>query len=119
MPYTDEQIARVVHETIRGMQYVQGDPAPSPPWDSMPADQRQAALSGIEAARRGLSPAQLHESWAARLRAQGWSYGERKDPQARTHPCLCAYEQLPQHQRDKDVVYSAVVLALTGGPGGA
>lgn len=32
VPYSDEEIAQVVHEMVRGLQYVQNDPSPSDPW---------------------------------------------------------------------------------------
>ena len=33
---------------------------------------------------------QLHESWCAAKVRDGWIYGDVKDAEARTHPCLVA-----------------------------
>lgn len=32
MTYTDEDVARVVHEANRALQEIHGDECPSPPW---------------------------------------------------------------------------------------
>jgi RyR domain len=114
--YTDEQLARVAHGTIAALQYVQGDNTPSVPWDSMPDEQRQAAVYGVTQVRAGKTPAQLHEIWVARMKAAGWSYGAAKDTEAKTHPNMCSYDQLPGPQRDKDTAFAAVVRALSQAP---
>jgi hypothetical protein len=44
---------------------------------------------------------------------EGWVYGETKDPVAKTHPCLVAYNDLPIEQQVKDHLFRAVVKALT------
>jgi hypothetical protein len=44
--------------------------------------------------------------------AAGWHYGEVKDAEAKTHPCMVAYEELPFEQRVKDHVFRAIVSAL-------
>ncbi len=43
----------------------------------------------------------------------GWRYGLKKDPAAKTHPCLVPYWQLPAEQRRKDGLFAAIVAALT------
>lgn len=30
--------------------------------------------------------------------ADGWKYGEAKDPEAKTHPCLVPFDKLPEFQ---------------------
>jgi hypothetical protein len=61
----------------------------------------------------GETPEQHHEAWRARLTALGWVYGERKDYEARTHPCLRPWRELPREQQVKDMVFLAVVRELT------
>lgn len=43
----------------------------------------------------------------------GWVHGDVKDAVARCHPCVTAYENLPQEQRSKDYLFKAVVTALS------
>jgi hypothetical protein len=109
---TTDDIARVCHEANRAIQQVTGDPAISPPWDEAPDWQRESAVEGVEKAIAGATPEQLHESWCEFKLADGWAYGPVKDAEAKTHPCLVAYDQLPAEQRSKDAVFSAIVQAL-------
>ena len=43
---------------------------------------------------------------------RSWSYGEVKDAEAKTHPCLIPYDQLPEFQKAKDKLFVAIVDAL-------
>lgn len=108
-----ENIARVTHEANRALQHIHGDPAPSPAWDDAPAWQRTGVLEGVQAAIGGAQPWQLHHAWCAAKMADGWRYGPVKDPEAKTHPCMVEYSLLPPEQRAKDVLFHAIVRALT------
>jgi hypothetical protein len=110
--YADEQVAHVVHEANRALQIIQGDPAVSVPWEAAPHWQQASATAGVVQARNGASPRELHEAWCQDKRDSGWSWGPVKDADLRTHPCLVPYEDLPEPQRHKDVLFLAIVGAL-------
>ena len=112
MRYSDEAIARVCHEAIRGLQAVQGDPHPADPWDAASPEMRKFAVEGVRAARNGASPRELHEEWVLFKHEHGWRFGDVKDEVAKTHPCLVDYAELPQGQRDKDALFHAIVAVL-------
>ena len=109
---TDEQIAEVAHEANRAIQRIQGDPSVSPHWEDAPEWQRASAIEGVAKARAGATPTQLHQSWCDFKTADGWTYGEVKDADAKTHPCLVPYGELPDSQKAKDYLFSSVVGAL-------
>ena len=44
--------------------------------------------------------------------ADGWTHGEVKDVEAKTHPCLVPFSALPVEQQAKDFIFRAVVHAL-------
>ena len=44
----------------------------------------------------------VHEVWAQGRIAQGWTYGEKRDDEKKTHPCLVAYEELPETEKEYD-----------------
>ncbi len=44
--------------------------------------------------------------------AAGWTYGPAKDPEAKRHPCLVPFAELPANQQAKDRLFFAVVSAL-------
>ncbi|MVN88625.1 hypothetical protein GO986_17965 [Deinococcus sp. HMF7620] len=106
-------LAALAHEANRHYCASIGDTS-QVPWDAAPDWQKDSAVKGIEGALAGNTPAQQHESWMAEKVATGWVYGDAKDPDAKTHPCLVPYDQLPDDQKRKDHLYSAVVKAAHG-----
>ena len=43
-----------------------------------------------------------HDLWAAQRLAQGWRYGPHRDDAKKLHPCLVAYDQLPDSEKEYD-----------------
>lgn len=112
MSYTTHEIARVCHEANRALQAVQGDPARSGRWGEVPEEQRDSACEGVRTALDGATPEELHENWCDFKRAAGWTHGPVKDADAKTHPCLVDYDDLPAGQQDKDRLFQAIVSVL-------
>jgi RyR domain-containing protein len=110
---TIEQIAQVCHEANRAVQVIQDDPAVSPHWKEAPEWQKISAIEGVQMALSGATPEQLHESWCQEKHSRGWVYGIDKNPVNRTHPCLVPYASLPADQIAKDVLFQAIVKALS------
>lgn len=106
-------IASVCHEANRAYCLTQGDTSQLP-WTDAPPWQRESAILGVKKAIEGATPEQLHESWSAQKVADGWVYGDVKDADAKTHPCLVPYGELPTEQQRKDALFGAVVNALKG-----
>ncbi len=44
----------------------------------------------------------VHEVWAAGRIAEGWIWGPERDDEKKHHPCLVAYEDLPESEREYD-----------------
>ncbi len=109
-----EEIARVCHEANKGLCEANGDFSQRT-WDEAEEWQRESAISGVKFLQvNPYAPdSVLHEQWRADKVADGWVYGPEKDPEAKTHPCLVDFDQLPRFQQDKDVLFKAVVASLT------
>ncbi len=43
-----------------------------------------------------------HEVWAQGRLDQGWTYGEVRDDQNKTTPCLIPYGELPESEKEYD-----------------
>jgi hypothetical protein len=108
----NQDIARVCHEANRALQIIQNDPNVSPSFDDAPEWQRASGIDGIAKAIAGATPKELHESWCKFKLDDGWEWGAVKDEVAKTHPCLVEYEELPEDQKLKDYLYSAIVTTL-------
>lgn len=110
---TVDQIARICHEINRGYCRALGDLSHKS-WGQAPAWQKNSAKDGVRAimADPTITPRGSHERWMAHKIAEGWRYGEEKDPEARTHPCIVPYDQLPVQQKLKDELFVTTVKTL-------
>ena len=43
-----------------------------------------------------------HDTWARQRIGEGWSYGELRDAELKTHPDLVPYEELPESEKEYD-----------------
>lgn len=59
-------------------------------------------------------PEASHISWMNQKVEEGWVYGPVKDPEAKQHPCMVPFDQLPREQQAKDYIFRAVVHSLKG-----
>lgn len=83
-------------------------------WEDAPEWQKQSALAGVKFVldNPNVTSEQTHESWMQVKVADGWTYGEEKDAEKKTHPCMVPYDQLPVEQKLKDCIFRAVVNAF-------
>jgi hypothetical protein len=83
-------------------------------WDEAEQWQRDSAINGVTF--RIMNPDAGHDaqhnSWMKEKVDAGWVYGEIKDAEAKTHPCIVKFEELPEFQRKKDSLFCAIVDAL-------
>lgn len=107
------RIARVCHEANRGYCASIGDMS-QPTWEEAPDWQKESALKGVmhHIENPDSTPADSHTEWMAEKARTGWSYGDEKDPEAKTHPCMVPWEELPAEQRMKDVIFLSIVRAM-------
>lgn len=106
-------IAVVCHEANRAWCARNYDHS-QPSWEYAQGWQRESVIDGVEHALKypDATPEDSHSNWMAGKIANGWVYGEVKDPEAKTHPCMLPYDQLPEFQRKKDALFLAIVRAL-------
>lgn len=46
----------------------------------------------------------VHNMWAEEKLRNGWKYGEKKDSEKKTTPCLVPYNELPEYEKEYDRV---------------
>lgn len=110
-----ERAARAAHNVNAEYCQALGDTS-QPDWEDAPAWQRESAMAGVRAIAQnpGITPSKQHELWMEIKAAEGWVYGETKDPEAKTHPCMVPYNKLPIDQRAKDYLFGIVVRGVLG-----
>lgn len=106
-------IAMVAHQANKAWCQVNGDNS-QPDWDLAEDWQRESAINGVKfrIENPGAGHDAMHNNWMKEKVEDGWVFGEIKDPDAKTHPCIVPFEQLPVFQQKKDALFSSIVDAL-------
>lgn len=109
-----EKVAAICHDANRRYCIENGDMS-QPAWEDAPDWQRASAINGVifHLHNPDAGPSGSHENWMRTKEAEGWTYGDVKDPERKTHPCMIPYEDLPFEQRMKDHLFVAIVHAFT------
>lgn len=109
----ERHIAAACHEINSAYCQALGDDS-QPNWDAAPDWQKQSAINGVRLHmdNPNARPEASHESWMAEKAASGWVWGPIKDADAKTHPCMVPFSELPREQQAKDFIFRAVVHAL-------
>ncbi len=107
------QIATMCHEVNKLWCEANGDFSQKN-WELAEDWQRESAVKGVQFRIDNPDAGHdaQHNSWMKEKVDQGWVYGEVKDPEAKTHPCIVPFDQLPEFQQKKDALFCAVVDAL-------
>ena len=56
----------------------------------------------------------VHDVWAVSRMNEGWQYGDERNDQEKTHPCLVSYDSLPDSEKayDRDTAVTTLKLIL-------
>lgn len=108
-----ETVCAFIHEANRLWCQMNGDFS-QPSWVQAEDWQRMSTAQGVDflTTYPEAGPEATHENWMQDKEADGWTYGETKDPEAKTHPCMVPFEELPPHQQIKDKIFHGLVHAL-------
>jgi hypothetical protein len=107
------KIAKVCHQANKAFCEANDDNSQKD-WHEAEKWQRESAIKGV--AFRINNPDAGHDaqhnSWMQEKVDAGWVFGEVKDAEAKTHPCIVPFEKLPKFQQQKDALFCAVVDSL-------
>lgn len=107
-----DTIAAACHETNRQYCLSVGDQSLKH-WEDTDEAIKASARAGVRHFLKTLCSAkEQHDEWKKYKTEQGYVYGEVKDDEKKTHPCLVEYEELPKSQKVKDVLFQAVITGF-------
>jgi hypothetical protein len=79
-------------------------------WQEAPNWVKEPTINGVKhMLDSDVTPEMSHEEWVRVKVEDGWVYGEEKNGELKTHPCILPYHELPQVQKTKDLLFKAVV----------
>lgn len=106
------EVAKLAHETNRVYCQLIGDDS-QVQWDEAPDWQKTSVINGVRfhIENPNAMPSASHDNWLTEKYADGWKYGEVKNPEKKEHPCCVPYKELPAEQRVKDSLFIGVVRA--------
>ena len=106
-------IAKICHQAHRAWCQETGDNS-QPIWECVSQAIKDSAIAGVQAVieKPSTTPEESHENWAKGKLAAGWKYGPKKDERSKQHPCLVPYDKLPEHHRQKDFLFTAIVRSF-------
>jgi hypothetical protein len=113
LPVPIMHIARIAHEVNRAYCAAIGDDS-AKSWEDASDHQRRSAVLGVEFHQLNpdAGPEASHDSWMRKKMDDGWAYGGVKDEDAKIHPCMVPFVELPLEQQVKDHLFRAVVCGL-------
>lgn len=113
MENKSEFIAKSCHEANRVWCQANGDDSQKH-WQDAEQWQRDSAINGVDFRINNPDAGHdaQHNSWMKEKVDAGWVYGEIKDAEKKTHPCIVPFDELPEFQRKKDALFCAIVDAL-------
>lgn len=108
-----ETIAPICHAANKAWCEANGDWTQND-WREAEQWQRESAVKGVQFKIDNPNAGEdaQHNAWMADKVNDGWAYGSKKDAEAKTHPCIVPFDQLPEFQQKKDKLFCAIVDAL-------
>lgn len=105
-------LAKICHDVNDVIRPFLGEKA-NGPFESVSEEMRMSAVSGVTTllSNPKMTPRDQHDAWMSHKLKSGWRYGEQKNDELKTHPCLLPYGELPPEQQLKDHVFQAIVRA--------
>lgn len=107
----NERRAVFVYEAARMQAAAVWAPVIPEPWsqrDSKFRAQFRDVIAMMCGPDRKSSPEELHDDWVKAYEAMGWTYGEKRDPEAKTHPDMVPFDELGFLEQIKDAVFVAL-----------
>lgn len=106
-------VAKICHQANKAYCESIGDTTQND-WERAPEWQRKSCINGVifHWNTIGSKPGDSHVNWMKEKVRDGWTYGAHKDEDKKQHPCMVPFDQLPQDQQTKDIIFTAICKGL-------
>jgi len=113
MNMTIEQVAELAHELNRTYCMMLGDRSRRP-WRSAQPDDKRTVIDGVKFSldNPAAGSEEQHNAWMQDKIDAGWKKAEVKCEEAKHHPCIVPYDDLPDDLKIKDKLFLGVVNAF-------
>ncbi len=107
------KIAQMCHAANKEWCLLNGDTSQKN-WEDAEQWQRDSAIKGVQFRLDNPEAGKdsQHNAWMQDKVNDGWIFGVVKDADAKTHPCIVPFEDLPEFQQKKDALFCAIVDSL-------
>lgn len=109
--YLIERRAVFVYEVARLQAAAVDAPVIPEPWSQRDAAFRaqfREVIGMMTGPDRKSDPEELHNDWWRKYEEMGWTYGEKRDLAAKTHPDMVPFSELGWREQNKDAVFVAL-----------
>lgn len=112
-PATVVKICRIVFAGANALRLELGQTS-GLQWEQLPQRTRNEIEIGVRdiATRKAKVPADLHVTWRDAMRRDGWDFGLVRDAERRTHPAICAFDELPVMEQAKYQLFFTMTQTL-------
>ncbi len=90
------------HETIKSNHLETINPYNMKEYTPKPIDLSDVVLTEDLTDLREAIAENAHEIWAIDRRAEGWTYGPKRDEDKKETPCMVPYSKLPEEEKEYD-----------------
>lgn len=108
---TSEKIAQIIHGATAPIGRIAcGNPIPV--WEDLSVGQRCRAAVAVDDLMRNphiKEPEDFHDIWANPLYDDGWVWGPVYSLKTKQHPCLVPYDELPDAEKIKDMIWASLI----------
>lgn len=107
-----DKIARLAHRVGMAIPEAFGEALPRP-WEATTEESREIAKQGVRlvVANPHITAEMIHRAWVSLKAENGWTFGEEKDEENKTHPYMVEFSKLPQRQKLKDCIFVESIKA--------
>lgn len=109
-----KSVAKLLHSQNNVIKKLNGEKVLYEDFKDLPEEMSESLLIAIQTYLNNaeITPEQMHNKWLATRASNGWVYGDVISYEAKTHPNMVTYDELPFNQKIKDLALLNVLKII-------